>query len=224
MRENHHNGMPRDPNDVLCGREIDPIFLSTLHRLIKATIASLPRDYDSHAFGSIFASFSSITHLRHHDLHQFQQHDRFHINLHARKAFVSNLMSIHKFKQMTRRNHLLLLKNENILQILQAVIQATTDIAFRFQHHLSILPHAQTLALTLPLFDAQIQSFALELFNLKQFANHELLAIHKDFHSPPSKRFFISPHNFKLHTFHTFHYHISFQDSLQLNSFSSHPF
>ena len=224
MRENHHNGMPRDPGDVLCGREIDPLFLSTLHRLIKATIASLPRDYDSHAFGSIFASFSSITHLRHHDLHQFQLVDRFHVNLHARKAFVSNLISLHKFKLLTRRNHLLLLKNEHILQIIQAVIQATTDIAFRFQHHLSLLPHAQTLALTLPLFHAQIQSFALELFNLKQYANHELLAIHKDFNTPPSKRLFISPHNFKLHTFSTFHYHISFQDSLQLNSFSSHPF
>ena len=222
MRENHPNGMPRDPNDVLCGREIDPRFLSTLHRLIRATIASLPRDYDIHVFGAIFASFSSITHLRHHDLHQFQlqQHDRFHVNLHARKAFVSNIMSLHKFKLMTRRNHLLLLKNDNILQILQAVIQATTDIAFRFQHHLSLLPHAQTIALTLPLFDAQIQSFALELFNLKQYANHELLAIHNDFHSPPSKRFFISPHNFKLQTFP---YHISFQEFIQLTPLPSHP-
>ena len=224
MRENHPHGMPRDPGDVLCGREIDPHFLSTLHRLIKATIASLPRDYDSHVFGSIFASLSSITHLRHHDLHQLQPHDRFHINLHARKAFVSNLMSLTKFKQVTRRNHLLLLKNEHILQIVQAVIQATTDIAFRFHHHLSLLPHAQTLALTLPLFHAQIQSFALELFNLKQYANQELLAIHKDFNSPPSKRSFISPHNFKLQTCSTFHYYISFQDSLQLNHFPLSPY
>jgi len=206
----------------LCGREIDPRFLSTLHRLIRATIASLPRDYP-HVFGAIFTSFSSITHLRHHDLHQFQlqQHDRFHVNLPARKAFVSNILTLHKFKQMTRRNHLLLLKNDHILQILQAVIQATTDIAFRFQHHLSLLPHAQTLALTLPLFDTQIQSFALELFNLKQYANQELLAIHNDFHSPPSKRFFISPHNFKLQTHHT---HIPFNDFIQLSTLPSHPF
>jgi hypothetical protein len=223
MRENHPNGMPRDPNDVLCGREIDPRFLSTLHRLIKATIASLPRDYDSRAFGAIFASVSSITHLRHHDLHQFQleQHDRIHINLPARKAFVSNQLTLHKFKQTTRRNHLLLLKNDHILQILQAVIQATTDIAFRFQHHLSLLPHAQTLALTLPQVDADIQSFALELFNLKQYANQELLAIHNDFHSPPSKRFFISPLNFKLMTHHA---HESFQEFIQLSTFHSHPF
>jgi hypothetical protein len=223
MRENHPNGMPRDPNDVLCGREIDPRFLSTLHRLIRATVASLPRDYDTHVFGAIFASFSSITHLRHHDLHQFQleQHDRFHVNLPARKAFVSNQLSLDKFKQMTRRNHLLLLKNENILQILQAVIQATTDIAFRFQHHLSLLPHAQTLALTLPQVDAHIQSFALELFNLKQYANQELLAIHNDFHSPPSKQLFISPLNFKLQTHLT---HVSFNDFIQLSSLPSHPF
>jgi hypothetical protein len=220
MRENHPNGMPRDPNDVQCGREIDHHFLSTLHRLIKATIASLPTDYDSHVFGYIFASISSITHLRHHDLHQFQIADRFHINLPARKAFVSNLISLTKFKQLTRRNHLLFLKNENIMQILLAVIQATTDIAFRFHHHLSLLPHAQTLALTLPTFHAHIQSFALELFNLRLYANQELLSIHTDFNTSHSKRVFLSPHNFKLQTFHT---HISFQDSLLLIRFPSLP-
>jgi hypothetical protein len=220
MRENHPHGMPREPGDVLCGREIDPHFLSALHRLIKATIASLPRDYDSHVFGSIFASLSSITHLRHHDLHLLQLADRIHINLHARKAFVSNLISLTKFKQVTRRNHLLLLKNENIIQIIQAVIQATTDIAFRFHHHLSLLPNAQTLALSIPTFQAHILSFALELFNLRTYANQELLSIHNDFHTSHSKRLFLSPHNFKLQTFHT---HISFQDSLSLTRFPSLP-
>ena len=220
MRENHPHGMPREPGDVLCGREIDPHFLSTLHRLIKATIASLPRDHDSHVFGSIFASFSSITHLRHHDLRQLQLADRFNANLSARKAFVSNQISLTKFKQVTRRKHLLLLKNEQIIQIIQAVIQATTDIAFRFQHHLSLLPNAQTLALSIPTFHAHIQSFALELFNLRLYANQELLSIHNDFNTSHSKRLFFSPHNSKLQTFHT---QITFDTFINLNQFPTFP-
>lgn len=194
MRDTHPAGMPRDPGDVLCGREIDPHFLTNIHTLIKNSIAS---GNHSKELAPILAMLSSIPHLRHHDLPRFQL-DPLAINLHARKAFVSNALSLPKFKQTIRRNHLLAIKNENIAQILHAVIQATTDIAFRFLHQLQTTKN----------IDAR--SFAAELFNLKQYANHELALIHNDFHSPPSLRFFFSHYNFKLQTFismpkHSFH-------------------
>ena len=183
MRENQPGGMPRDPGDVLCGREIDHHFISQLYNQMKISASH----HTSKEFGVIFNLLSSIPHLRYHELHRFQV-DRLAINLNARKAFVSNTLSLIKFKQTTRRNHLLAIKNDNIAQILQAVIQAATDIAFRFQHQLhNIQPHQ---------IDAR--SFAEELFNLKQYANHELASIHTDFHSSPSNRTFFAQYDFKL--------------------------
>jgi hypothetical protein len=211
MRENHSGGMPRDPNDVLCGREIDHHFLHDLHRQIKHNLVAFSLADSITIFGAIFKSISSIPHLRHHDLPLFLV-DRVDINLHARKAFVSNQITLSKFKQVTRRNHLLLIKNQNISQILQAVIHAVTDIAFRFQHHLA---NGQITSAN------HVQSFALELFNLKQYANHELQTIHSDFNSSPSKRFFISPHNFKLHTSLT---SSSFAEFIQHTNFPITPF
>ena len=125
MRENQPGGMPREPGDVLCGREIDHHFLSQLHHQMKHASSH----DNSKEFGMIYNMLSSIPHLRHHDLPRFQV-DRVTMNLNARKTFVSNKMSLTKFKQTTRHNHLLAMKNENIAQILDAIIQAATDIAY----------------------------------------------------------------------------------------------
>lgn len=177
MRQNHAGGMPREPGDVLCGREIDHHFLSQLHRIL--TVYSIGHD--------VYDSIASILHLRFHDLPHFQV-DRLALNLRPRKAFVSNAITLTRFKQTIRRNHLLAIKNDSIAQILQAVIQAATDIAFRFQHSLS---NAKT---------NDVQSFALELLNLKTYANQELSIIHNDFHSSTLQRVFFSAQSkhFKL--------------------------
>jgi hypothetical protein len=135
-----------------------------------------------------FNFIGSIPHLRFHDLPRFII-DRTNINLHARKAFVSNSMSLSRFKQTTRRNHLLAIKHEHIAQILQAVIQATTDIAFRFMHALQL--HSQLNQLT-------FASFPTELNNLRTYANQELNNIHNDFHSPPLQSWLFKHYTFKL--------------------------
>jgi len=201
--------MPRDPNDVQCGREIDPHFLHSLHRRIKA--APPQQQGSATIFGAIFTSISSITHLRHHDLPMFVV-DRIEINLHARKAFVSNQISTEKFKQITRRNHLIVLKNESIVQILQAVIQAATDIAYRFQHQLMDGGG-----------NVDANSFALELFNLKQYANQELAVIHADFQTPQTKRYFIAASDFKLEADFT-PPQVSFEEFLRIGSFPKYAF
>ena len=182
MRDNHAGGMPRDPDDVLCGREIDHHFLRHLHNRIEHTLQHtlihLPlHEHNSLStqFHNVYNFFGSIPHLRFHDLPRFNA-DRNAINLNARKAFVSNDITIARFKLTIRRNHLLAIKNENIAQILHAVIQATTDIAFRFQHMLSHTAHINTLI---------IQSFHNELSNLKALANQEISAVHNDFNSSP---------------------------------------
>jgi hypothetical protein len=180
MRENQPGGMPREPGDVLCGREIDPHFLAQLTRILPV----YPVGHD------VYDSLASILHLRFHDLPHFLV-DRTSINLNARKAFVSNAITLSRFKQTTRRNHLLAIKNDNIAQILQAVIQAATDIAFRFQH--TLLHPSQ-------LNQHTITSFYNELFNLKAYANQELSAIHNEFHSSTLQRVFFSAQSkhFKL--------------------------
>jgi len=122
------------------------------------------------------------------------QVDRVNMNLNARKAFVSNAMSLPRFKQSIRRSHLIALKNDDISQILHAVIQAATDISFRLLHDLN--------SRNLPYIIQSIPSFATEFQNLLKYANNELHIIHNDFSSPPSKRLFFDPHNaFHLRNF-----------------------
>jgi hypothetical protein len=196
MRDHHAGGMPREPGDVLCGREIDPRFLVLLHNHMSAFHRSMlarnlwNESFAKH-FGAIFMMLSSIPHLRFHDLERFAV-DRLAINLSARKSFVSNSMPLSRFKQTILRNHLLATKNEHISQIIHAVVQATTDIAFRFHHFITSLDH-HSLSI-----ESHAHDFAQELFNLKSYADHELALIHQDFHSTPSKITFFSILDFKL--------------------------
>jgi hypothetical protein len=184
MRENG-GGMPRDPADVLCGREIDPHFLAQLQQARRRVQdLSVRNEVDQ-----VISIISAIPHLRFHELPRFLV-DRIAINLTHRKAFVSNKLSIHKFKQTILRNHLLAHKHEHIAQIMQAVIQAATDIAFRFLHDILAFAHNPPLRTT-PF------SHRSELLSLVAYANHELAIIHNDFHSPKSKRTFLS-HNLRL--------------------------
>jgi len=174
MRENQHNGMPRDPNDVLCGREIDPHFLAQMYQARRMILNhDIRKEVDS-----IISIISSVPHLRFHDLPRYQV-DRVAINLNPRKAFVANKLPLHKFKQTILRNHLLANKQEHIAQIIQAVIQATTDIAFRFLHDLQLL----STPTPTPTFTHHN-----ELIQLITYANHELYIIHNDFHSSKSQR------------------------------------
>ena len=162
MRENG-GGMPRDPGDVLCGREIDPRFLADLFHKVRAP-GSEPY------FKQVYAFISTIPHLRFHDLPRFQV-DNININLNSRKAFVSNALSLVKFKQAIRRNHLRVLKFNAIHDLLLAIIQAATDIAFRFQ--------------SMPSY-----SFIHEFQSIIQYANSEFATIHLHFNSSPRQRLF----------------------------------
>jgi len=198
MRENHTAGMPREHGEVLCGREIDPRFLVLLHRNMNALklhlrSRSIWNDAISKDFGAISIMLASIPHLRFQDLERFTV-DRIAVNLQPRKAFVANSLTLTKFKQTILRNHLLVIKHEHISQIILAVIQAATDIAFRFHHEI------QTQSATTNQQQCQrIGSlFANELFHLKAYANSELELIHSDFHSTPSKTLFLSTLDFKF--------------------------
>ena len=198
MRENHAGGMPREPGEVLCGREIDARFLVQLHQAMAAVQLNLMSRKQwnedlAKNFGAISIMLNSIPHLRFHDLERFTV-DRVNVNLNARKAFVANSLTLSKFKQTILRNHVLSQKNDNIAQIIHAVVQAATDIAFRFHHEI------QTQSATTNQQQCQqIGSlFANELFNLKAYANSELALIHSDFRSTPSKTLFLHTLDFKL--------------------------
>ena len=199
MRDNQPGGMPRDPNDVQCGREIDHHFLAQLNNLIshmlqRTLIHTSLHQHEtlSNQLYDVYNFIGSIPHLRFHDLIRFTV-DRTEINIHARKAFVRNAITASQFKQTIRRNHLIAIKNENIAQLIQAVIQATTDIAFRFQHEL--IHYTST-----PINTTTCASFPIELCNLQAYANHELNDIHTEFHSPPLQRVAFKYKHFKLFT------------------------
>ena len=182
MRGN--GGMPRDPNDVLCGREVDHAFIRQLHLSIPRGLSDEQKIHLAQAVDFI----SSIPHLRFNDAPRFQV-DRVAMNLNARKSFLANSLSLIRFKQTIRRNHLTSLKNDNIHQIIQAVIQASTDISFRLLHDLN-RSHTHL-----------IHSFAIEFHNLLTYANHELSFIHTDFSSTPSSRSFFRSNSFHLSNF-----------------------
>jgi len=188
MRGN--GGMPRDPNDVLCGREVDHAFIRQLHAVFACKLASVQENKQLWLEkSSILTNFiNHIPHLRFHDLPRFQV-DRLAMNLKSRKSFVSNSLSLARFKQTIRRNQLTAIKYDNIHQIIQAVIQAATDISFRILHHIP----SSTLH--------SLDSFILEFHNLITYANHELSIIHHDFLSTQSQRSFLHPNSFKLINF-----------------------
>ena len=171
MRENHAGGLPREHGDVLCGREIDPPFISRLHFVIR----DISRDNPSlrSILNDIERCVASITHLRFHDLPRFLV-DTVALNLHIRKAFVSNQLSLHKFKLAIRRNHTRSLKSNAIHSLLDAILQAATDIAFRILHNLTSNTNNNHDTLT---------SFHHELLALIAYANQQLHIIHHDFHS-----------------------------------------
>lgn len=202
MRENHAGGMPRDPADVLCGREIDARFLVQLHQnMSELQLSMMARkqwnDDIAKDFGAISMMLNSIPHMRFNDLDRFAV-DRVAINLSARKAFVANSMTLTRFKQTILRNHILTQKNDNITQIIHAVIQATTDIAFRFSEFITHASANANAAGAAASIRDSARDFAMELFNLKSYANHELTLIHTDFKSTPSKIAFFSMLDFKI--------------------------
>lgn len=194
MRGN--GGMPRDPNDVLCGREVDHGFIRHLHQSIQSIASDLSNE-EKVELQQVVNMISTIPHLRFDEAPRFQV-DRVNMNLNARKAFVSNVMPLNRFKQAIRRSNLIALKNDDISQILQAVIQAATDISFRLLHDLNVRDRDRNRNRNkLP----SISSFATEFQNLIKYANNELHIIHTDFSSPPSKRSFFHTNSFHLHHF-----------------------
>ena len=196
MRENG-GGMPRDPADVLCGREIDHHFLSQFQIARRRVLdPSLRNEVDT-----VLSIIYCVPHLRFHELPRYLV-DRIAINLIPRKAFVSNKLSLHKFKQTILRNHLLANKHEHIAQIIQAVVQATTDIAFRFMHDLLAFVSLPTPTLTpTQTILSNTRNILLELHNLIDYANHELHIIHYHLHSHKFKPFktLTLSHNLHLH-------------------------
>ncbi len=189
MRGN--GGMPRELGDVLCGREVDTGFIRHLHQSIQSIASDLSNEQKVQ-LQQVVRLISTIPHLRFDEAPRFQV-DRVNMNLNARKAFVSNAMSLPRFKQSIRRSHLIALKNDDISQILHAVIQAATDISFRLLHDLN--------SRNLPYIIQSIPSFDTEFQNLIKYANDELHIIHTDFSSPPSKRSFFRTNAFHLHFF-----------------------
>lgn len=99
-------------------------------------------------------------------------------------------MTLARFKLAIRRNHLLAIKHDHIHTLLQAVIQAATDIAFRFQE--------QILAYSVTPLRTRTSSFHTELTNLIAYANQELNLIHHDFKSPRTQHFLLLPLRFSL--------------------------
>jgi hypothetical protein len=186
MRENNPDGIPRQPGDVLCGREIDPPFLSRLHNAIIPVIRADPSLRTT--LTDIERCIGSVTHLRFQDLPRFLI-DPIALNFHLRKAFVANTLSLPKFKHAIRRNHTRSLKFNAIHSLLDAIIQAATDIAFRILHNITSNTNNNHDTLT---------SFHHELHSLIAYANHELNIIHHDFHSTSLQHLLLHPHAFKL--------------------------
>jgi hypothetical protein len=198
MRENHAGGLPREHGDVLCGREIDPPFISRFHNAIITVIRADPSLRTRTTLTDIERCIGSVTHLRFQDLPRFLI-DPIALNFHLRKAFVANTLSLPKFKHAIRRNHTRSLKFNAIHSLLSAIIQAATDIAFRILHYLSSNHnHNNNHDHNHNHNHDTLTSFHHELLSLIAYANHELNIIHHDFHSTSLQHLLLHSHAFKL--------------------------
>lgn len=111
-----NNGQtPRNPNDIICGREIDNHFIQRLIRLNQRDFIEISRN---------------IIHIRQVELDRFES-NRLQDNMNLRIAYMRNHLNKEDFKKSIQKKEKNNQKNRELSNILHMYINCMTDILYR---------------------------------------------------------------------------------------------
>lgn len=154
--KNQNGAVPRNPNDVICGREIDNNFIIRLLQVFPRTIAKdwiqltnmrgeteyynrkTNKTTSTYPFkegkksDENFAEIArNVIHIRHVEVPRFQAADRLQDNLHMRIDFMRNKIGKEDFKRKIQKKEKENQKKNEINNVLGMYINCMTDIFYR---------------------------------------------------------------------------------------------
>lgn len=143
------NTQPRDPNDILCGRELDQRFISRLIRSYKININSKDNYIQNILYG--------IKRIKDVNLRAFTNHG-VELNHQLRLDYLNNKINIATFKVNLQRQEKRIQKNEEIHNTLSLYINCMIDLFYKLESDPKEI----------------LETFKLEVLSLRNLTNKEL--------------------------------------------------
>jgi hypothetical protein len=117
---------PRNPNEIICGREINHTLVREMSRTMRAN--NIPKE----TIDRITVIGEAIIHMRYVNQERYRE-DRVLNNEQLRIAYLRNRISETDFKTEVQKNDKRYQKNREIFNIIQLFIDTITDILYRFR-------------------------------------------------------------------------------------------
>ena len=123
---NNRREIPRNPNDMRCGRVIDHYFYNSLRR----------RSRDFGFIRDISDKIRNFIHLREIVLPTFRV-DRINDNLKLRISYMRDKITEENFKRTLQKREKDIQKKTELYQILQVFVDCMTELLYRYEEHVS---------------------------------------------------------------------------------------
>lgn len=123
---NNRREIPRNPNDMRCGRVIDHYFYNSLRR----------RSRDFCFIRGIADKIRNFIHLREIVLPTFRV-DRINDNLQLRISYMRDKITEENFKRTLQKREKDIQKKTELYQILQVFVDCMTELLYRYEEHVS---------------------------------------------------------------------------------------
>ena len=126
LRRTGGGAAPRNPNEIICGREINHTLVREMSRTMRAN--NIPKE----TIDRITVIGEAIIHMRYVNQERYRE-DRVLNNEQLRIAYLRNQISEVDFKTDVQKNDKRYQKNREIFNIIQLFIDTITDILYRFR-------------------------------------------------------------------------------------------
>jgi hypothetical protein len=126
LRRTGGGAAPRNPNEIICGREINHTLVREMIRTMRAN--NIPKE----TIDRITVIGEAIIHMRYVNQERYRE-DRVLNNEQLRIAYLRNRISETDFKTEVQKNDKRFQKNREIFNIIQLFIDTITDILYRFR-------------------------------------------------------------------------------------------
>lgn len=160
MARNKKGIIPRNPNDILCGREIDYFFLCEIkNKMIKNNLKIIHKK-------NMIKICEFIIHVRFYEINRFDTN--INLNLDLRIKYMTNDIDEIKFKKELQKKDKKNLKNNEIKNVLYLYVSCMTDILYKFDNNVIEENYEETI---------------LEIKELERITNNIFSKIGNDFSS-----------------------------------------